>query len=206
MALVVFLRGVNVGGHKKFQPSVLAKELAEFGVVNVGAAGTFVVRGKIGQGALRAEILRRLPVRAELMICPGREIIDLARGEGFGQDPPGKGVRWFVSVTEKPPRTLPRLPLDRPADRKWEVKVVKVSGRYALSLWRRLGQRILYPTEVVEKSFGVSAPRAVGTPSRQSAASWKNLDQDSPQGHLRLRVRPANPSSAGICLEFAIRC
>ena len=45
MALVVLLRGVNVGGHKAFQPSALAKELADFDVVNVGAAGTFVVLG-----------------------------------------------------------------------------------------------------------------------------------------------------------------
>ncbi len=39
MAWVVFLRGVNVGGHKAFRPSVVAKDLAEFDVVNVGAAG-----------------------------------------------------------------------------------------------------------------------------------------------------------------------
>ncbi|MBI3694456.1 MAG: hypothetical protein HY238_06415, partial [Acidobacteria bacterium] len=47
MALVVFMRGVNVGGHKAFQPSVLARELAAFDVVNVGAAGTFVIRKTI---------------------------------------------------------------------------------------------------------------------------------------------------------------
>jgi uncharacterized protein (DUF1697 family) len=42
MALVVFLRGVNVGGHRTFRPSILARELSDYGVVNVGAAGTFV--------------------------------------------------------------------------------------------------------------------------------------------------------------------
>ena len=49
MTLVVFLRGVNVGGYKTFRPSLLAKELAEFDVVNIGAAGTFVVRKPISQ-------------------------------------------------------------------------------------------------------------------------------------------------------------
>ena len=44
MAFVVFLRAVNVGGHQTFRPSVLAKELSEYDVVNIGAAGTFVVR------------------------------------------------------------------------------------------------------------------------------------------------------------------
>ena len=49
MASVVFFRAVNVGSHQRFQPSVLAKQLTEFGVVNVGAAGTFVVRKNVSQ-------------------------------------------------------------------------------------------------------------------------------------------------------------
>lgn len=40
MALVVFLKGVNVGGHRAFLPSVLARALAKYDVINVGAAGT----------------------------------------------------------------------------------------------------------------------------------------------------------------------
>jgi hypothetical protein len=44
MALVVFLRGVNVGGFRTFRPSILARELSDYDAVNVGAAGAFVVR------------------------------------------------------------------------------------------------------------------------------------------------------------------
>src|SRR4029079_6176876 len=44
MALVAFIRGVNVGGHRRFRPSLLAKELRAYDVVNIGAAGTLVVR------------------------------------------------------------------------------------------------------------------------------------------------------------------
>lgn len=58
---------------------------------------------------------------------------------------------------EKAPRKLPRLPFNRPAGGKWEVKVTGIIGRYALSLRRRLGQGTIYPNEVVEKSLGVSA-------------------------------------------------
>ena len=39
MALVVFFLGINVGGHRAFRPSVLAKELGIYDAVNVGAAG-----------------------------------------------------------------------------------------------------------------------------------------------------------------------
>jgi uncharacterized protein (DUF1697 family) len=132
----------------------------------VGAAGTLVVGGKIGQASLRAEILQRLPFHADLMICPAREIIDLARGDAFGQAPPGKDVRRFLTVMAKPPRTLPRLPLDWPPGGKWEVRVIAVSGRYALSLWRLLGQRRVYPNEVVEKSLAVSA----------TTRNWNTID------------------------------
>ena len=44
MASVVFLRAANVGGHQTFHPKTLANDLAAFRVVNIGAAGTFVVR------------------------------------------------------------------------------------------------------------------------------------------------------------------
>ena len=57
MALVVFLRGVNVGGHKRLRPSILAKELSHYDVVNVGAAGTFVVRKPGSRAKFRAELL-----------------------------------------------------------------------------------------------------------------------------------------------------
>ena len=41
MALVVFLRGVNVGGHRTFRPSLLAKELSDLDLVNIGARRNF---------------------------------------------------------------------------------------------------------------------------------------------------------------------
>ena len=61
MSLVVFLRGVNVGGHRTFRPSILAKGLSDYGVVNVGAAGTFVVRKPGSKAKFRAALLRKLP-------------------------------------------------------------------------------------------------------------------------------------------------
>lgn len=158
MALVVFMRGVNVGGHKTFQPGALAKRLAAFDVVNVGAAGTFVVRKSIGQAALRAELLRRLPFKAKLMICKGSDVLDLASKDSFAGEPSDKDVTRFVSVMAKRPRTLPRLPLIQPAGADWQVRIVGISGVFALSFWRRRPERTLvYPNQVVEKQLGVAA-------------------------------------------------
>lgn len=157
MALVVFLRGVNVGGHKAFQPSVLARELSDFDLVNLGAAGTFVIRKTISQAMVRAELLRRLPFKAELMICPSRDVLALASREPFPNESVGKDVSRFVSVLAKRPRKLPRLPISQPAGRSWQVKVIGVTGRFALSVHRRLGRTFVYPNEVVEKNLGVPA-------------------------------------------------
>lgn len=154
MSSVVFFRAVNVGGHQNFQPSVLAKQLAEFGVVNIGAAGTFVVRENVSQTQLRDEILRRLPFKPELMICLARDVLALARGNWFGDAPVGKDVGRFVSVLQKAPRTKPPLPLEQPAGQEWEVRIVAFTGRFALSV-RRLGQT--YSNAVVEKHLGVPA-------------------------------------------------
>lgn len=77
MAAIVFMRGVNVGGHKPFRPAAFAKELSAFDLVNIGAAGTFIVRKTISQATLRAELLRRLPVRAQFMICSARDLVEL---------------------------------------------------------------------------------------------------------------------------------
>ena len=151
MASVVFFRAVNVGGHQKFQPSLLAHELSEFGVVNVGAAGTFVVRATVSQAKLRAEILRRLSFKPELMICPAREVLALACGSWFRDAPGGKGIGWFVSVLAQSPRLQPKLPFEQPVGGKWEVRAIAITGRFVLSI-RRLGQT--YSNAVVEKHFG----------------------------------------------------
>src|SRR4029077_20423952 len=55
MALVVFLRGVNVGGHRTFRPSVLARELSEYDVVNVQATvASKSPGGSASQAAIRS--------------------------------------------------------------------------------------------------------------------------------------------------------
>ena len=154
MASVIFFRAVNVGGHQRFQPGKLAKELGDFGVINIGAAGTMVVKENVSATKLRDEIFSRLPFKPELMICPAREVTALARSESFRAAPNGKDIGRFVSVMQKPPVKLPKLPIVQPAGDKWEVRVIAVVGRFALSV-RRLGQT--YSNAIVEKHLGVAA-------------------------------------------------
>jgi uncharacterized protein (DUF1697 family) len=157
MPLVVFLRGVNVGGHKAFQPSALARDLARFDVVNLGAAGTFVVRKAVGQATFRAELSRKLPFQAEIMICSAREVADLASADPFADPDPGKDMKKYVSILAKRPRARPSFPMTRPLGDDWQVKVIGARGRFVLSLHRRQGRTLVYPNEVVEKLFGIPA-------------------------------------------------
>ena len=154
MASVVFFRAVNVGGHQTFKPGLLAKELSAFGVVNIGAAGTFVVRENVSPKKLHAEILRRLPFQPGLMICAARQVLTLARGNWFPATAKETDLGRFVSVLQKVPRTKPSLPIEVPAGPKWEVRLVAVSGPFVMSI-RRLGET--YSNAVVEKHFGQPA-------------------------------------------------
>ena len=157
MSLVVFMRGVNVGSAKRFQPSLLAKELGHLGISNLGAAGTFVVRGTAGEAALRAELLSRLPFACELMFCQGRDLLRLAAADPFPEAPSQPDLRKFVSILAKRPRRPPPLPWSYPPGDQWQVRLVGISGRFALCLWRRLGRSFVEPNGVIEKHLGVTA-------------------------------------------------
>ena len=101
---VVLLRGVNVGGHRTFRPAALAEQLQHLDAVNIGAAGTFVIRKSIAEARLRAELASRLPFETEIMICQGKEIVRLLSQDWFTGRPSRPDVVRFVSVLSRAPR------------------------------------------------------------------------------------------------------
>src|SRR5207247_8362727 len=115
MRWVAFLRAVNVGKANRCQPALIAKQLAKFGVVNIGAVGTFVVRENVSESILRAALVRSLPFKTEIMICHARDVIKLASKDPFEGQPCGSDITRFVSVLAKRSRTLPRVPLSLPS-------------------------------------------------------------------------------------------
>jgi uncharacterized protein (DUF1697 family) len=137
MAFVVFLRGVNVGGHRTFRPTLLAQQLKHLDVVNVGAAGTFVVRAPTTQARLRAELSRRLPFETTIIVCRGQDLLDLAKRKPFGDAPAGAGVVRFVSVMAKCPSLALSLPISFPAQGKWLLRVLATERRFVFGQYRR---------------------------------------------------------------------
>lgn len=156
MALVVFLRGVNVGGHRTFRPSLLAKELSDFDLVNVGAAGTFVVRNRISHARLRAELAKRLPFETEVVICPGDDVLALKSANPFAGQPSGPKIIWFVSILAKRGRPLPSTPFSLPSKGEWSLKILAVKDRFVLGLYRREMKAIRCLGQL-DKVFGVLA-------------------------------------------------
>src|SRR5438874_231110 len=135
MSSVVFLRAVNVGGNL-CRPAEIAKQLAKFDIVNIGAAGTFVVREDVSELVLRAALARKLPFKCEIMICPARDIIKLTSKDPYSGQPAGPDITRFVSVLHKRPRPLPPLPLGLPSDDDWLLKVIAIRDRFVLGLYR----------------------------------------------------------------------
>jgi uncharacterized protein (DUF1697 family) len=156
MALVVLLKGVNVGGHRTFQPSVLAKKLAKYDVVNIGAAGTFVIRKPVSRTKLRAELGRLLPFVTDIMICGGAEFIRIDSINPFaGQPADGPTITHFVSTMAKRGRPLSPLPLSMPPKGPWDLKILSYDGLFVFGMYRR-HMKAIGNLGKIDKVFGVS--------------------------------------------------
>jgi len=156
VALVVLLRGLNVGGHRNFRPTTLAGQLKHLDAVNIGAAGTLVIRKPISRAGLRAEITERLPFQAEVVICRGSEILELLSNDFFDGHQERPDVVRFVSVLSRAPRSAPELPITLPARGKWLLKVLACEDRFVIGLYRRHMKVIGYLGSL-DRTFGVPA-------------------------------------------------
>jgi uncharacterized protein (DUF1697 family) len=156
MALVVFLRGVNVGGHRRFRPSIVARELGDYDVVNVGAAGTFVIRKPGSRAKFRNVLLARLPFQTEVVLCDGRDLIRLENTNPFGADPFSPDVVRFVSILSKTCEFETSLPIALPSNGEWLVRVLASKGQFVFGVYRRHMRTITYLGQI-DKLYGAPA-------------------------------------------------
>jgi uncharacterized protein (DUF1697 family) len=156
VALVVLLRGINVGGHRTFRPSTLAGQLEHLDAVNIGAAGTFVIRRPVSRAQLRVEFARRLPFDAQITICQGRDIVTLLSRDFFSGYAVRPDVVRFVSVLSHSPRSAPSTPMSFPSSGQWLVKILAREDRFVVGLYRRRMKVISY-LGALDRVFGVPA-------------------------------------------------
>ena len=156
MALVVFFRGINVGGHRRFRPSVLAKELGAYDVVNIGAAGTFVVRKPGPRRDFLPELRRKLPFEAVVTFCDGSDLIRLEMENPFGAEPSRPDVVRFVSILSKAGHCKASPPIAIPEGEKWFVRIIGSKDRFVFGVYRRHMRTIGYIGQI-DELFGAPA-------------------------------------------------
>jgi uncharacterized protein (DUF1697 family) len=144
MALVVFLRGINVGGHRTVRPSALARELCAYDVVNVGAAGTLVVRKPGSRANFLAQLRQKLPFKTEIACCDARYLMQLETENPFAAEPSRPDVVQFVSILSKPGHCKARFPVAIPESNEWFVRVIGENNRLVFGVYRRHMKTIGY--------------------------------------------------------------
>jgi uncharacterized protein (DUF1697 family) len=152
--LVVLLRGVNVGGHRTFRPSRLAEQLKHLDVVNIGAAGTFVIRRRVSRAQLRVEFARRLPFDTEILICRGREVVKPMSRDFFADQVVRPDMVRFVSFLSRSPRSAPSMPISFPSTGRWLLRILARENRLVVGLYRRHMKVISY-LGTLDRVFGV---------------------------------------------------
>jgi uncharacterized protein (DUF1697 family) len=182
MSLVAFVRGINVGGHRRFRPSLLAKAMSAHDVVSIGAAGTFVVRRPGPRTKFMAELRRRLPFDAEIALCDERDLLHLETANPFGSAPAKPDVVRFVSVLTKPGRMADALPCWMPSKQDWLVRVVAAEGQFVFGEYRRHMKTIGYLGKL-DALFGAPATTRNWNTIRQVIAILETADSRRGASH-----------------------
>jgi len=156
MPLIVLLRGINVGGRRKLRPSILARELAVYDVVNVGAAGTLVVRKPGSRTKFLAALRRKLPFEAAVACCDASDLIRLERENPFPTEPSNPDIVPFVSILSKASPAKASLPTTIPPGEQWFVRIIGSRNRLLFGVYRRHMRTIGYLGRI-DELFGAPA-------------------------------------------------
>ena len=166
---VVFLKGVNVGGHRRLKPSLLARRLRRYEAVNVGSAGTFIVSGRVSRRGLAATIREAVSFEVQMVICSAREIRAIADETAFDGAPGGKANVRFVSMQVRRAPLRRRPPFALGDGRRWDLKVLVQRGRFILGVHRRQMRALGALAQLEELGGGAITTRSWGTIRRLAA-------------------------------------
>ena len=116
---------------------MLAKELAAYDVVNIGAAGTLVVRKPGRRSDFLPELRRRLPFDTKVAFCDSKDLMRLEMENPFGAEPASPDAVRFVSILSKAGRRQVSLPIALPENGEWFVRILGAKDRFVFGVYRR---------------------------------------------------------------------
>lgn len=123
---------------------MVARELGAYDVVNVGAAGTLVVRRPGRRADFLPELRRKLPFEVEVAFCDSSDLVRLEMENPFGAEPSRPDVVRFVSVLLKAGRCKVALPMALPETGEWCVRILGWQNRLVFGVYRRQMKTIGY--------------------------------------------------------------
>ena len=135
---------------------MLAKDLSQHDVVNVGAAGTFVVRKPGSRAKFRTALLQKLPFETEVVLCDGRDLLRVETENPFASEPATPDVVRFVSILSKAGGVRASLPVAFPSEGEWLVRVIASRGQFVFGMYRRHVKTIGYLGRI-DKLYGGTA-------------------------------------------------
>jgi hypothetical protein len=135
---------------------MLVRELGAYDVLNVGAAGTFVVRKPGSRAKFLAELRRSLGFEAEVALCGGADLVRLEMENPFGTEPAHPDVVPFVSILSKTGRAKACLPIAIPEGGDWFVRIIGGKNRLVFGFYRRHMKTIGYLGRI-DEIFGSPA-------------------------------------------------
>src|SRR5262249_49896968 len=142
----------------------LAKQLERHDVVNIGAAGTFIVRNPGPRAAFHAALRRELPFDTHIMLCDARDVLRAHADQPFGTRPPRRDVVRFVSVMSRAGQVQASFPIQLPHEGRWLVRIVGVKPPFVFGEYRRHMKTIGYLGQL---------DKLVGTPV--TTRSWSTV-------------------------------
>jgi uncharacterized protein (DUF1697 family) len=135
---------------------MLARDLAAYDVVNVGAAGTFVVRKPGSRTKFLADLRRKLPFEVKVAFCDASDLLRLERENPFETEPADPGIVRFVSILSEANRSKPSFPVAFPSDEEWFVRIKGARNRLVFGEYRRHMKSIGYLGHI-DHLFGAPA-------------------------------------------------
>ena len=115
-----------------------------------------MVRKPRSRAKFHAELLRKLPFEAEVVICDGRDLIRLEKENPFGNEQSDPDIIRFVSILSRPGRGPADIPFAIPPGGEWFVRVIASKNRFVVGMYRRHMKTIGYLGQI-DKLFGVPA-------------------------------------------------
>ncbi len=156
MALIIFFRGINVGDTGYSSERARQRTGDIYDAVNVGAAGTLVIRKPGSRAKFLTELRRKIPFEATIAFCDATDLIRLEMDNPFGVETPPADVVQFVSILSEAGRGRVALPMALPEGGDWFVRIIGSKNRLVYGVYRRHMKTIGYLGQI-DRLFGAPA-------------------------------------------------